>query len=569
MGEPAARGAFKEAFANRDYRQLLVALAISSAGDWIYSVALIAYVFEETRSPGWVGAASILRLLPYVLFGVIGGVVADRYNRRTVMVVSDLVRAGAMLGLTLVVVTSAPVALALALTFVSTTAGTPYGPALAALTPAIVGERDLAAANALMSSIEHLALVIGPAVGALLLLLGSAAAAFAINAATFLLSALFVLRVHKTIDVRSEKEEEEISLRIRVVEGLRAVTSSAEVTMLTILLAAATLVYGGELVVLILVSERLLGLGSEGLGLLTTAVGVGGLIAAGFTSKLAESSRPSVVLAASVLAASIPISLLAFVSEPIIAFALMTIEGAASIVLDVVVITALQRIVRDEVIARVFGLIDSLAVAAILIGSFVTPFLVTSIGLRPTLITLGATLVFIVVVSVPRLRAVDQETTKRLREFGPRVGLLTRVGVFDGAPRQTLERLASAMEERHVPAGTDIVTEGDAAEEFFVVLSGNLTVLSTGEAGGAPEKVNELGDGDFFGEIGLIERIPRTATVRATTDVHLYAIPGAVFSDLLNQAPAVSRTLLDGVVSRLARTHPSQTPTIASAEGSL
>jgi MFS family permease len=562
VAEDVKRGFLGVAFAHPDYRRLLIALAISTAGDWIYSVALIAYVFDETHSPAWVGAATILRLTPFLLFGVFAGVVADRYDRRLVMIVSDLVRAAAMFGLTLVVASGAPVALALALTFLSTAAGTPYGPALSALTPAVVRERDLAAANGLMSSIEHVALVVGPAIGAVLLGIGSPASAFAINGLTFIASGILVMRVHKSIDVRADGEAE-VTLKDRVIQGFKAVASSSEVMMLSILIAAATFIYGGELVVLVLVSERLLGLGTEGIGILTAAIGVGGVAAAGLTSRLADSDRPGLVVAGAVLATGLPLSLLAVVTEPVVACVLLAIGGAGSIVLEVVCLTSLQRVVDDDVLARVFGLIDSLSVAAILVGSTVTPILVEFVGLKPTLVILGTTLLVIVAACLPKLRTVDRATATRRSVMAPRVSLLDRVGVFNGAPTQTLETVARSMHERLAPAGTDIVHEGDAAQEFFVIESGQLDVLSTGEDGSGPRRVNQLGAGDYFGEIGLIEGIPRTATVRATTDVRLYSIPGEVFLELVNQAPASSATLLDGVISRLARTHPSRTPSVA------
>ena len=557
MAEDDRRGLLRVAFVHPDYTKLLAALAISTAGDWLYGVALIAYVFEETRSPGWVGAATILRLAPFLFFGVFAGVVADRYDRRLVMIVSDLARAAAMFGLALVVLSGLPVALALSLTFLSTAAGTPYGPALAALTPAVVGERDLAAANGLMSTIEHVALVVGPAIGAGLLAVTSPAWAFAINGVTFIGSALLVLGVHKKIDTRTEAQEE-IGLRDRVVQGFKAVATSREVTMLSLLLAAATFIYGGELVVLVLVSERLLGLGSEGIGILTVAIGIGGIAAAGLTGRLADSSRPGVVVAGSVLAAGLPLSLLAVVTSPVVAFLLLTITGAGGIILEVVCLTSLQRVVNDEVMARVFGLLDALSVAAILLGSTVTPILVEVVGLKSTLVILGGLLLVIVAACIPRLRVVDRASSERRLVLAPRVNLLDRMGIFDGASRQTLEVVARSMHERRTPAGTEIVRQGEPAENFFVVESGTLDVVSTGEDGAGPQKVNELSAGDYFGEIGLIEKIPRTATVRAATDAVIFSIPGEVFLDLLNQAPGASATLLDGIVSRIARTHPSR-----------
>lgn len=550
------RPGFRVALANADYRKLLAGLAVSETGDWLYGVALIAFVFEATRSPAWLAAATILRLAPYVIFGAVGGVVADRFDRRWVMIWSDLIRAAAMAGLTLAAVSSAPVAIALALAFVSTIASTAYLPALTAMTPKVVGERELAPANALMSSIDHVALVVGPSIGAVLLLLGSPAIAFAVNGASFVVSALFVWWM-RTDSRPREAHEREASLRQRITEGVAAITSSSEVAVLVVLVAAATFVYGGELVVLILVSERFLGLGSEGIGWLTAAVGAGGIVAAGLTSRLANSSRPATVIGASVLAAGLPLPLLAFVRAPAVAVALLVVEGAGSIVLDVVSTTAIQRIVPNEVAARVFGLIDSFAVAAILVGSLVTPVLVEYFGLEATLLILGAVVVAILIASLPRMRAVDQASAEQLRAMAPRVSLLRRLGVFSGAPQGVLESLAGSAREQRVGPGTVVVREGEAAEELFVVASGTLVVTSSGEGLDGTGPVNELHAGDYFGEIGLIEGIPRTATVTASSEAELLVIPGDDFLELVNGRAAIRGALLDGVVSRLARTHPT------------
>jgi CRP-like cAMP-binding protein len=125
--------------------------------------------------------------------------------------------------------------------------------------------------------------------------------------------------------------------------------------------------------------------------------------------------------------------------------------------------------------------------------------------------------------------------------------------------------VAATLQERPVPAGTVVVAEGEEADAFYVVRSGNLAVLSAGERGGPPVRVNTLEAGDYFGEIGLLERIPRTATVQATEDSVVERLAGEDFLGILNQAPSTSGTLLDGVVGRLARTHPSHR--VAMPEG--
>jgi hypothetical protein len=157
------------------------------------------------------------------------------------------------------------------------------------------------------------------------------------------------------------------------------------------------------------------------------------------------------------------------------------------------------------------------------------PVIVGTLGLRWALVVAGGALLAVTFAAVPRLRGLDRRAEATRRELAPRVELLERLGVFDGAPRQQLETMAAALEGRAVPAGAAVVTEGEQADAFYLVRSGGLAVLSAGERGGEPARVNTLGPGDYFGEIGLLERIPRTATVRAETDTLVWRLAGDDF----------------------------------------
>src|SRR4029077_12220482 len=132
------RGPLRVAFGSGEFRRLVAALAVSQAGDWLYNVGLLVSLFDRTHSTGWVAAGTVVRLMPIVLVGPLAGAIADRYDRRTVMIASDLARAGCMGLLALVAATSVSPAFALALAFLSTLAGSPYRPAVAATTPSLV-----------------------------------------------------------------------------------------------------------------------------------------------------------------------------------------------------------------------------------------------------------------------------------------------------------------------------------------------------------------------------------------------------------------------------------------------
>src|SRR3954453_758930 len=155
----------------RDLRLLFGGLVISATGSWAYNVALLAFAFDQTHSLRWVGAAGLARFVPALLFSSYGGVVAERFERVRVMVGSDLLCCAWQAGLAVTAAAGGPVELALVFAALTAICNTPYNPAVAATMPALDGEDRPVAANALNGTIENLVVVLGPAVGAVVLAL--------------------------------------------------------------------------------------------------------------------------------------------------------------------------------------------------------------------------------------------------------------------------------------------------------------------------------------------------------------------------------------------------------------
>ena len=200
-------GGYRSALRGRDVRLLFGGLAISQTGSWAYNVALLAFVFDRTHSLGWVGAASVARYIPALLLSAYGGVIAERTERVRLMLSADLLCALWQILLAIVAASGGPAALALALAALTAATNVVYGPSVAATIPSVVGEDDLVAANALNATIDNLVVIAGPAVGAAVLLIGSPAAAFAVNAGSFVISATLVSRIHtrsRPVDVTEE-----------------------------------------------------------------------------------------------------------------------------------------------------------------------------------------------------------------------------------------------------------------------------------------------------------------------------------------------------------------------------
>jgi MFS family permease len=557
----------RELLRKHDFRQLLFGFAVSSAGDWLYGVALLVYVYDRTGSAAWVGATTFVRLLPYILFGALGGVLADRYEKRTVIVATDLARAGFMLGLTLVAVSDGPAVLALVFAFVASAAGTPEGPALGSLLARVCEESQLARANSIMSALDHLAMVVGPAIGAVLLLLGSPATAFAVNGITFLVAAFLAARVRARTGSVAGAEEPSTRITEQLSQGIAGIRASGAASVLVVLMIAASALYGFELVFTVLVAEERLGLGSHGVGWLSAAVGAGGVVGATVAGRVGRSRRGDFVLLGTVFAMGLPFAVVAASDLVAAALVSMAVIGAGNILFEVIGMTILQRVIPEHLLGRVLGIQDSLSVAAMLAGSILAPVMVNLIGLRPALVAVGVSLPTVCLLIVPRLGELRKEANRMMDKLAPVVELLTRSGVFDGSSRQVLEAAAAAASSQEVAPGDVLIREGDEADDFYVIAEGSFEVISHGETQGPAATVNVLRTGDYFGEIGLLGRHRRTATVKAMTSGRVLRLTGAVFLESVQQAPTPPPLLMSAFANRLRKTHPSLDPSTQGGAG--
>ncbi len=296
---------------NRPLRRLLAALAVSQVGDWLYNLALLAFVYDRTHSVTWTAVTTVARVLPLVVLGPFGGVLADRYNRRRLMIASDVLRVGTMALLALVAVAGIPVLFAPILAATSTAVASVYPPAVAATVPRLVTDADLPGATAARSAIQSVSIIVGPACGGLLLVLGSPATAFLINAATFVASAVILLGLPAGALFKPPCRD---TGAVGVLHELRAGAVALSGHPVAMRLAGAdlmcSLVYGAQTVLLLLLAGRL-GHGDASYGYLLAGYGIGGLIGAGPAARLGAARHSRAVVGAVLLMVVVPSALLA------------------------------------------------------------------------------------------------------------------------------------------------------------------------------------------------------------------------------------------------------------------
>lgn len=385
---------FRVALRERNLRLLLIGLATSQAGDWLYNLALLAFVYQRTHSSMWVGVTTAVRILPEVALGSLAGVLVDRMDRRPLMIASDAIRAAGMAALALVAVTHAPIFLAPLVAALCTAAGSAYPPCVVAVLPRLTGEEQLPAANAARVSVTFICIVAGPVFGAVLLLLGSPAVAFAVNGATFVIGALVIGALPRQALRRPAAAESDDAVRIlrELKVGWAALRGYRDGVVIAGAEAVASGVYGALTVLLVLLAHRL-GFGAAGYGYLLAAAGAGGVLSAGLAGRAAQSDRSRRALGISLLAVGAPLPLLAFSGSLPAAALLVVVFGSGSIVSEVVVDTCLQRELDPAVFARAYGLVVPACVAAIAIGALLAPVCVAAFGLSATFVLLGCAVV--------------------------------------------------------------------------------------------------------------------------------------------------------------------------------
>ena len=550
----AARGRYRDAFQHRDFRLLTGATLVDQVGGWAYSVVLAVYLFDRTGSTQVLALSAASRWIPALLVAGYAGVLADRYERTRVMKVSAGASAVVMAALTAGVALDAPVPLLIALSGLQAVILSPYVPAAGALTPEVVGEKDLAAANGVFSTLENLVVVIGPGIGGLLLLVGSPELGVAVNAASFVVALLIVSRLEVRSTGGAAAEDGNAFAQWR--KGVQTLARHRTAVILVVFCALDSAIYGASTVLFVPLSLEL-GTGSEGYSYLLAASALGCVIGAGLANRLSASSQLAPVILGSIVLQALPYLALVVVGAPAVAVGLLVVSGVGMIVVDVLAITALQRDLPRDVLSRVLGVFDALVLAAIVAASFAAEVLLSRMSLDVTLAAVGIGIPALALLGLPVLLRADRESAEVAQRLRPRVELLSALDLFSGVGRSTLERLAAQAEEVSLAAHSVVLREGEEADALWLLVSGSLSVEAKGERDTASQLPTVVAPG-YVGELGLLHKVPRTATVETLEGSTLLRIEGADFLATLADARA-SASLMSIAGLRMARTAPRET----------
>ena len=387
---------------NRNFRQLWLGQVVSQMGDWFDTIALYTIILNLTGSGRDVGLLLVARFVPSFLFGSISGVVADRFSRRTIMIVSDVLRAVVVLGF-LLVRRADQLWIIYVLTVFQLALSTFFEPAKTAAIPSIVADRELVAANAISSVTWSIMLTLGAAIGGVITGWFGTNAAFILDALSYLLSAALIFTVR--LPKRPKRERQKLTLGralgiTETIEGVRYVKRRPSVLAL-LLVKPAWGLGGGILTLLAVFGERIFPVGQSaatGIGVLFTARGIGTAVGPIVARRIAGEGKNRLLVSIGVAFLIGGIGYIAFGATTSFIFALVVLGVAhtGGSILWVFSTVLLQRGVEDSFRGRVFAAELALLTLTMAASNYLTGELLDRFGISPRIVTIGIGTFFLV-----------------------------------------------------------------------------------------------------------------------------------------------------------------------------
>ncbi len=516
-------------------RRLIPAFLAFSVTEWASWIGLVVFAYSQ-GGPVEAGVVAGVVFLPSIIVAPAASMFGDRWPRARVLAGAYAILSASMAA-TAVALVLAPPIVAYAMATVAATSITLIRPAHAALLPEVAQTPDeLAVANAASGTVEGLGALIGPLLVGLLVGHAGPAAVYATNAVLALGSVLAVLPLARSSRplVSQAVVPRRPGLARDLAAGLRTVARDRRLFAVMAILSGAIALLGAFNVLVAIIAIDLLGGDESTIGYISAVAGLGSVVGAAATGLLMGRDRLATAYVAAGALFAGAVALIGLGPGPIVILACVVAAGAGWAFVYVEALTLAQRMAGDDVMSRVFGVMESTMMASQALGALAVPVLIAAVGMLPAIVVSGLVLGVIVAIAAPTLISADRVDPGRLR----RSRALRGVPMFGPLSGPVLERLANGATPVTVDPGRAIVTAGEVGDRFYVILSGDVEVSTTSGA------VRHQTSGDSFGEIALLRDVPRTATVVAVTPTELLALDRGPFLEALTGQPR-SRALAD------------------------
>ena len=509
-------GSFRTVLADRNLRRVELAFLGFNMTEFATWIAILVYAFERGGAAE-MGAVSAILLVPSAVVAPFAAYAGDRFRRDRVLAIDYAVQGLAMGATAAILYADAPAGLVYTAATIASISITFTRPAQNSLLPSLTPTPgDLTAANVVSGVVEGAGKMLGPIIAGILLGTLGPAAVFAVFAVLTLLGALLVARLRVDAGaVTPELRIDAADVFHETLRGFHTLRRAPEPRLVVLLLSAGVIVVGALDVLFVATAIDLLGIGASGAGYLSAAFGAGAIVGAASTVALVGRRRLTPSLAGGALLFGVPIGLVAVAPSAVSAPVLFATAGAGRSVGDVSGRTLLQRISPNDVLSRVFGVLEGLMMLALVIGSVSAAVLIEAWGVDTALVVVGAFLPVVILLSSGRLLSIDRSADAPDTEI---LRLLRHIPFFAPLPAPAMERVMADVVARDAAAGDVLIREGDRGDLFYVIVDGTVEITRGGE------HVSEQGPGAYVGEIALLRDVPRTASVTAKTPLRLLTL---------------------------------------------
>ncbi|MGH3133585.1 MAG: MFS transporter, partial [Gaiellaceae bacterium] len=399
--------AFASVARNANLRWLQLAWTMSIVAHYAFLIAVSVYAYGVGGEKA-VGLIFLARLIPAALIAPFAGLVGDRFRRDRVLLVTNAIRivlVGAAAG---AVFADATPTVVYALSIAATIATTPFRSAQAALTPSLARTpSELTAANAVASGIESIAIFVGPALAGILLVVASAGLVFTLTALMLVASTLFIVLITIEHVPKPRHELEASTILSEAFAGFTTIGRHPALRVMLVLLTAETAIAGAVQVFVVVAALEMLDLGEGGVGYLNSAIGVGAFIGAVGALSLTGARRLSPAFLVGIALMGLPLIAIGIWPEIVVAVLVLALLGFGISLVDISGLTLVQRAVPDDVMARVFGVIQMLWLSSMGIGAALVPPLIAWLGVESALIATGALLPVLVLLFGAKVAQID------------------------------------------------------------------------------------------------------------------------------------------------------------------